>query len=288
MIGMTEIRKLEERGFNAWPARQAVLFGGWIFRLSDGLTKRANSVNAIRPAASFAGVREAAEALYARHGLPTVFRLSPLASPEVDSALDQASYAAFDPSLVMVAPLAASGIGGQVEIEAAPSKIWLDGFAAANGIDTVKRAIHDRMVSSIPMPSAFATLRENGQAIGFGLAVYERGAVGLFDIVIAPEERGRGNGRALTNALLKWGRRAGARKAYLQVREQNDPARKLYASLGFLEAYRYHYRVPKDIPSKEDAVCPALARSHGGEFGLIDLNTPTASRELSLTGAEEG
>jgi ribosomal protein S18 acetylase RimI-like enzyme len=94
------------------------------------------------------------------------------------------------------------------------------------------------------MPAAFATLRADGRAIGFGLAVCERGAVGLFDIVIAPSERCRGRGRALTSALLRWGRRTGAQTAYLQVREQNEVARKLYAGLGFQEAYRYHYRVP--------------------------------------------
>lgn len=80
--------------------------------------------------------------------------------------------------------------------------------------------------------------------LGFGLAVTDRGMVGLFDIVVAPSERGRGHGRALTRSLLAWGRSAGAHTGYLQVREANDAARRLYAGLGFIEAYRYHYRVP--------------------------------------------
>ena len=66
----------------------------------------------------------------------------------------------------------------------------------------------------------------------------------------APSERGRGLGRALTSALTQWGRSAGARTAYLQVREQNATARRLYAALGFQEAYRYHYRVPNTVPAE--------------------------------------
>ena len=247
MTDIAEIRALEERGFNAWPARQSVLLGGWVLRLSDGHTKRANSANAVNPVGSFDEVREAAEALYARHNLPAIFRLSPLAAPEIDKSLDDAGYAVFDPSLVLSTVLADFCGNGDVRIEETLSTSWLEGFAAANGIGAAHRATHDRMVSSIALPTAFATLIEDGEAVGFGLAVYERQAIGLFDIVVAPAKRGRGNGRRLTNALLLWGRQVGAQNAYLQVRAQNEGARKLYASLGFQEAYRYHYRVPGSV-----------------------------------------
>jgi ribosomal protein S18 acetylase RimI-like enzyme len=247
MIDLSDIRALEERAFNAWPAQQTVLIGGWVLRLSGGYTKRANSANALLPAVPFAEVRQAAEVLYVRQGLPAIFRLSPLAPPEVDRALDAAGYALFDPSSVMVLELSEARVAPDVEIAETPSPVWLDGFAAANGIAAAQRAIHDRMVSSIALPAAFAMLRENGAAIGFGLAVYEHGAVGLFDIAIAPAERGRGLGRTLTDALLQWGQRSGARTAYLQVLDRNTTARGLYAALGFREAYRYHYRVPNRV-----------------------------------------
>ena len=86
------VRALEERAFNAWPAHQTVLHRGWVFRLSGGYTKRANSVNALVPGAPFDGVREAAAALYARHGLPAVFRISPLAPAEADQELADSGY----------------------------------------------------------------------------------------------------------------------------------------------------------------------------------------------------
>ena len=74
--------------------------------------------------------------------------------------------------------------------------------------------------------------------------MYERRFVGLFDIVVAQHARGQGMGRALTKAIMCWGREAGAEHAYLNVRDSNHVAVNLYSSLGFREAYSYHYRVP--------------------------------------------
>ncbi|MDM0109755.1 GNAT family N-acetyltransferase [Variovorax sp. J22R24] len=243
-LDLTAVRALEERSFNAWPALQTVLFNGWLFRLAGGYTKRANSVNAAEPGASFKGVRDAAEAFYGRHGLPAVFRLSPLAPPEADRTLADAGYALFDPTQVACASLAAAARHPSVSISTEPSPAWLEGITAASGVNSRQDGLHRAMVRSIALPCAFATLHEQGGAIGFGLAVLDRGVVGLYDIVVEPARRGRGHGRALTCALMDWGREEGASSAYLQVREQNEAARRLYAGLGFEDSYRYHYRVP--------------------------------------------
>jgi ribosomal protein S18 acetylase RimI-like enzyme len=245
------VAALEERAFNAWPAHQTVFHQGWVLRLSGGYTKRANSVNALVPGAPFDGVREAAAALYARHGLPAVFRISPLAPPEADQELAAAGYQHFDPSLVLHRPLARSGASsvgqpdGSTHISRTPSTAWQEGFATANSVPLHHRALHHSMLDHIAHPAAFALQHDaQGLPVGFGLAVLERGAVGLFDLAVAPAHRGGGRGRALVQALLHWAAEAGASSAYLQVRAQNAPALRLYESMGFTTAYSYHYRVP--------------------------------------------
>ncbi|MFY3385983.1 GNAT family N-acetyltransferase [Paracidovorax sp. MALMAid1276] len=242
------IRALEERAFNAWPAHQTVFHRGWVFRLSGGYTKRANSVNALVPGAPFDGVREAAAALYARHGLPAVFRISPLAPPEADAELADAGYAHFDPSVVLYRPLAPGSVerseGPQALVSTSPSDTWLEGFATANGVAPHHRRLHQRMLESIAHPAAYALLLDQGYGVGFGLAVLERGSVGLFDLAVASTHRGGGRGRALVQALLHWAVQAGATSAYLQVRAHNDAALRLYEGMGFRAAYEYHYRVP--------------------------------------------
>jgi ribosomal protein S18 acetylase RimI-like enzyme len=47
------------------------------------------------------------------------------------------------------------------------------------------------------------------------------------------------------HAALNWTRAAGATEAAIQVLGSNAPAIGLYTSLGFVEAYRYHYRRPR-------------------------------------------
>ncbi len=246
------ILALETSAFHAWPALQELHHGGWVLRLAGGFTKRANSANAAAAQAPFHEVQATAEAFYARHGLPAVFRLTPLAPPEADLQLQAAGYVRFDPSHVMVCPLAPAPAGqnpwdADLELAPQPSPAWLDGFAAANCVPAHHQALHHAMVQSIARPAAFATLRKQGRPIGFGLAVREQEAVGLFDIVVAPRHRRQGHATRLVRALLRWAQDGGAGLAYLQVREGNPAARRLYAGLGFADLYGYHYRVPPGL-----------------------------------------
>jgi len=243
MTTLTDIQALEERAFNAWPARRTVLADGWLFRLSDGYTNRANSVNACVPHPTFDGVLRSAEALYRSCGLPPVFRLSPLAPPEADATLEDAGYAVSTPSIVMTARIADGSPMPSVTLTEHPSADWLAGFARVSGLSEGEAAAHGALVGLIAMPTAFAMVCDDGEAIGFGLAVCEREMVGLFDLVIDDRRRGQGHGRALIEALLAWGRSLGAERSYLQCLAESDALR-LYGRLRFTEAYRYHYRVP--------------------------------------------
>jgi GNAT superfamily N-acetyltransferase len=254
---MTDIVGLEERGFNAWPAPQTVFFGGWVFRLGGGYTKRANSanplgdrqefrahsVNASAPARDFREVMTEAERFYAANGQPTIFRVTPLAGPDVDPMLDAAGYERLDPCTVMTSALEAIAADARVRLAPAPTPAWLNGIAEAQGVAPSHRLIHDRIVHAIAGPAAFATAFVGETPAGYGLGVAERSAVGLFDIVVRPEVRGLGLGRALTRALMAWGREGRAETAYLQVADANRNARALYESLGFRAAYPYHYRL---------------------------------------------
>jgi len=244
MNTFNDVLAIEERALNAWPALQTIMVGGWALRMSGGFTKRANSVNALNPRGTFDEVRIAAETLFSSNGLPTIFRISPLAPPEADIALDACGYSHFDPSLFMTVPLEGILCASNAEIDLVPSVEWLDGFASANSVAGSMRQSHDAIVRAIALPAAFVTVRDRERPVGFGLGVLESGFVGLFDIVVVPEARGRGIGRELTKAIMCWARNEGAEYAYLNVRSANKVALNLYASLGFNEAYAYHYRIP--------------------------------------------
>ena len=118
-------------------------------------------------------------------------------------------------------------------IETEPTPSWSEGFATANGISPAMRGVHDRMLASILMPAGYATVVEDGKPVAYGLAVVERGMVGLFDIVTVPEARRRGVGRLLVKSLLAWGRSQGATASYLQVHGTNEAARACTAASAF-------------------------------------------------------
>jgi N-acetylglutamate synthase len=235
----------ERRGLNAWPALSNEVVGNWVLRTSDGYTKRANSANVIAcdaPKLDFREIITAAERFYATSGQPTIFRITPLADPEAESLLAAAGYDFLDPSTTMIAPLDDGRASAEIQVDLHPSSAWLDDAAAAKGVGPVRRVAHDLIIRSIRPPAVFATAFLADTAAGFGLAVLERSAIGLFEIAVRSEFRGRGLGRDLTRALMGWGREQGAAAAYLQVLDANRPAIELYESLGFRAAYSYHYR----------------------------------------------
>ena len=85
-------------------------------------------------------------------------------------------------------------------------------------------------------------MMNDGSVVACGLAVIEKDIVGLFDIVTDPTQRRRGYGSKIVEALLSHGATQGANTGYLQVAQENAPARELYTKLDFSMVYQYWYR----------------------------------------------
>ncbi|MEU8181241.1 GNAT family N-acetyltransferase [Micromonospora sp. NPDC049044] len=71
---------------------------------------------------------------------------------------------------------------------------------------------------------------ESGRPVGTGLGLRTAGVLGVFNIAVVPSARGRGLGRAITEAVLRDGVAAGTEAAYLQSSEMGRP---LYETMGF-------------------------------------------------------
>jgi len=241
------IRLIEELSMSAWPALQTHLYDGWVLRLSNGYTKRANSVNLLYDAKIDINTKiKYCEGFYAQVGLPVVFKItSDQNAFAVDERLQELGYIKTDETSVQTLNLSTvkseNHLKSDVNIHL--TQEWLDGYIKSSKIEkAIYKDTLKLMLSNIVGKCIFATHRIDGKAVGYGYGVMDNGYVGIFDIYVEESFRGNGYGKAVMETLIYSAKQLGANKAYLQVVLGNSAAENLYSKLGFKEKYRYWYR----------------------------------------------
>jgi ribosomal protein S18 acetylase RimI-like enzyme len=261
------LQRIEDSSLNASAPPQQRWLDGWIVRYCPGKAKRARCINAVAlgqrsPQAKLAEC----EALFREAGLPLVVRITPFTQPVgLDAELARRGWPMFDDTRVMVlaelqgrspaqaAALAGSGAEAGQMVQSGLPPGWTETHEGAldyartvgalRGSSALEIESHAQRLQGSPVPYTGLVWRDDvGQVQACGQFAREAGLVGLYDIFTAPAARGRGLARALCARLLVLARDEGARTAYLQVDAANAPARKVYARLGFQDAYTYDYR----------------------------------------------
>lgn len=122
-------------------------------------------------------------------------------------------------------------------------------------------AVWLEMLMSSPQERVVLLAEQGDEAMGFVVVALVAGVASLESIVARAADRGRGIGRALAAAALRWARNQGAVAMELEVRCSNEAALQLYQGLGFVEQgrRRAYYAAPV-----EDAVLMGLILSEGG------------------------
>ena len=128
--------------------------------------------------------------------------------------------------------------------------------------DVPRVAAIEQLAFSDPCPaSAFAGLlgrdhvlflvvQEDAGApvVGYVVAIFGGGEGDVANLAVAPESRGQGIGAGLVEAVLNEASQRGVERLYLEVRESNAAARRLYRACGFEEVGRRpgYYRRPAE------------------------------------------
>jgi GNAT superfamily N-acetyltransferase len=247
------LQRIEDSSLNASAPPQQRWLDGWLVRYCPGKAKRARCINAVALGQRSAQAKLAeCAALFAEVGLPLVVRLTPFTLPEgLDAQLAAQGWPLFDDTRVMVR----AGLAGLAELGsmAGLPPGWTEtpegpeAFArtvgALRGSTGLEIAAHAQRVEHSPVPYTGLVWRDAlGAVQACGQFAREADLVGLYDIFTAPLARGQGLATALCARLLAQANHQGARTAYLQVDAANGAARKVYARLGFQDAYSYHYR----------------------------------------------
>lgn len=248
------IRTIEEASLNAWPARQQLVDDGWLIRFNDGYTRRSNSVNPIYASESDETALEQRlekwERFYHRKGRPAIFKITPLVQPpHLDGLLAERGYRYEAPTGVRIRSLAepltppVAIPDSHAVIESTLSDAWLDSYTTFSATPPETLAPMRAILDNIAPACCYVTQWVGGVPVASGLGVLEGPLFGLYDIVTSPTQRGKGYGVHLLHGLLAWARENGASHAYLAVMDDNAPARRLYDKWGFVEVYKYWYRV---------------------------------------------
>lgn len=246
-----EVRRMEEFCFNVLQSRRQLLYDGWLLFLSPGTAKRARSVNAHFGSTLPLDEKIAhCEALYARHGLSALFRLTPCSQPDrLDDALAALGYVAFDRTLVQTCaldaalPIAADAVPpDDVELSSPLPDAFVEAVGAMRGSNATQRAAHLERLAQSPLALVPILARKDGATVASGMACVDRHFAGVFDVVTAPSQRRKGLGTLIVSALLRKAWERGAREGFLQVDESNRVALAIYRRFGFATRYAYHYR----------------------------------------------
>lgn len=96
--------------------------------------------------------------------------------------------------------------------------------------------------------ASLLVVERSGEPVGYVAVWMEGRDAELGDLAVAPEHRRDGLGTVLVEAAASAARERGAARIYLQVRESNDPARRLYRSTGFRRVGRKrgYYHAPRE------------------------------------------
>lgn len=241
------LSRIEDAGIDASAPAQQRWVDGWIVRLAPEKAKRARCIHAVADGVMPLAERMAhCSALYAEAGLPLIVRITPFSRPAgLDAFLERCGFVAFDPTAVMAladVPTQASPLPVGIDLRPVGLEAFAHRVGDFRGAPVPQRRAHASRLLAAPLRWRGFELHEGGSPVACAQFALEGELVGLYDVFTVASARGRGLAGLLCAHLLAAARDLGARLAYLQVEQDNAPARSVYRRLGFTDAYAYHDR----------------------------------------------
>ena len=241
-VGAYELQTIMAQG---WRAIETDDCGGWLLRAAEGFTGRANSA-LVSPdqAADLSGRLAAVADWYAARNLPAKLQVvighEP---PGLVELLEQSAWttawrtSAMTAEIAHVLRAASSPADVRVRLDERPDDAWLAAYRNDEG-PLSPAAV--QVLSGHPNV-VFASVRDKEQCVAVARVAVDGRWAGLSCVEVADAHRRGGLAQAVTAAALRWAVERSARRTYLQVVADNQPATKLWERLGYRQHHDYVY-----------------------------------------------
>ncbi|MHA2426243.1 MAG: GNAT family N-acetyltransferase [Candidatus Thorarchaeota archaeon] len=247
MTDSISIHDLERIASESWVSRERSRLGGWLLRANDGVTRRANSVLPLgSPDCELEHAYERVVEFYKSRSLEPRFQMTKISQPAgLDKYLASRGWVYELESLIEVSPIMTmlekpSKI--QVNLLSMPTSEWMDAYIFASGHKDTDSNIRKELMHRSSLRKVFAAGMIDDTIAGVGIGVLSGNWIGLFSINTISDYRRRDVATSVSKMIGSWGLENGATHSYLQVESSNEPAKKMYARLGFIQHYKYWYR----------------------------------------------
>jgi ribosomal protein S18 acetylase RimI-like enzyme len=225
-VRTSEIRATEQAAALAWPGFERQWLKGWLLRSSGGHMHRGNSAMPLGVEADLGALPSIVDWYGSRGLTPWLSVADRLLRLPADVERELETF-------VMVRDVASGEPDPMVMLASRPDERWLHVYERDVPVD-VLTAVDGEVVFGSISDAAVARAAVTNAADGSRW-------VGMSAVRVAEEQRRRGHARTLCAALLAWGFRRGATRAYVQVLVDNTAAIALYEAMGFVTQHRTRY-----------------------------------------------
>jgi GNAT superfamily N-acetyltransferase len=239
----SDIESLERATLDAVAPPAVETYDGWLLPLDASTIGRAKSAVPLRHHSLRSSSVEDICTRYARHGLPSAFRVADV--PELAALhadLRDRGFQPDQPTLFQVgsvtgilnlacdapAPVFETPVAQWAAVYVAP------GFDPADGAHRVQALSRSSCI-------VFSVVCADELPVAAGTASLSQGWVGIHGMRTVVQQRGKGLATRVLAGLARHARAHQLERVFLQVEESNSTALALYHRAGFLTAWRYHY-----------------------------------------------